>query len=306
MLNKTGNGDSAFSSDDETVARHLADQAAVALRRATLLDSERIKEKLEADLQIARRIQQSSLPSGVPEIDGFSIAASTRPAEATGGDSFDLISIRDMRETGAPLPPAGGLPSGDALMMFMGDATGHGIGPALSVTQATSMLRMACRLSASLEVVVRLMNRQLFDDLPLGRFITGFFGVLDPATKALSYISAGQAPLVLLRESSPAAPDILASTTMPLGIDPDLEITTPPPIALEVGDLFAVLSDGYYEALDDNNRMFGVDRVIEVISGSRTAPVENIVAALDAAVDAHAGGTSRDDDQTALLIRRDR
>ncbi len=89
-------------------------------------------------------------------------------------------------------------------MLLLADATGHGIGPALSVTQLRAMLRMAVRAglaaggSASREVAQHI-NEQLYADLPSNRFITAWLAMLDAAAGTLTTYSAGQAPLLLYR-----------------------------------------------------------------------------------------------------------
>ncbi|HVZ94423.1 MAG TPA: GAF domain-containing protein, partial [Phycisphaerales bacterium] len=156
VLNKDIEWGGIFVVEDEVLAQHLADQAAMALKRAALLDAERQKHKLEADLQVAKRIQQASLPASLPAIPGYSIAADTLPADETGGDAFDVIDLRKWKGENA---------HADA-MIFLADATGHGIGPALSITQAASMVRMGCRIGASLDEIALHVNNQLCTDLP--------------------------------------------------------------------------------------------------------------------------------------------
>ncbi len=67
------------------------------------------------------------------------------------------------------------------LFLLLGDASGHGIGPALSATQMTGMLRVALRLGADLDAIFAQVNNQLVEDLPEEHFVTAFFGVLDTA-----------------------------------------------------------------------------------------------------------------------------
>src|SRR5262249_21325801 len=94
--------------------------------------------KLEGDLQVARRIQQDTLPEQIPSLAGFDIDAWNEPADETGGDTYDVIGYR-RGETGLALTSAGA----ERAVLLLADASGHGIGPALSVTQVRAMLRMA-------------------------------------------------------------------------------------------------------------------------------------------------------------------
>ena len=289
VLNKRGDDGGVFGDEDERAARYVADQAAVALKRASLLESERLKEKLEADLQIARKIQESSLRDTLPELEGYDLAARTRPADETGGDAFDLLRL----EGDGP----------GRVAVFMGDATGHGVGPALSVVQVLAMLRMACRIDAPLDRVAYQINEQLCEDLPPGRFVTAFLGVLDAGANTLSWVSAGQAPLLFLRAGS--GDDVsLGSNGMPFGIDTDFTPDPVEPFAFGPGDVFALLSDGYYEAMGPGDDMFGQARIIETIRAAIDRPASEILAALDAALGAFTGDRPADDDQTAVIIKR--
>ncbi|NNF43757.1 MAG: SpoIIE family protein phosphatase [Phycisphaerales bacterium] len=283
VLNKD---EGTFTAADEQVAAALAAQAAVALRRQRLIADRLMREKLERDLELASRIQQSSLPATLPTLAGFQIAAWSVPAESTGGDVYDVVAL-----------PA------DAVVLMMADATGHGVGPALSVMQARSMLRVALRLDAELDAIVERMNRQLVDDLPSGRFITAFFGHLDARTGTLSGFSAGQGPLFVYVAAEDRFEEIEVDAP-PLGILPDLEVRFTPPRSLAAGDLLIVASDGIFEAFDASGAMFGVERAHEAIRVARTGDAESIAAALREAVRCFGGERPADDDQTVVIVKR--
>ncbi|MFN5958656.1 MAG: PP2C family protein-serine/threonine phosphatase, partial [Planctomyces sp.] len=255
VLNKDPARGSAFDATDEALARYLASQAAIALRRAKFIVGEVRKKKIEADLAVARTIQQNSWPKCVPQMDGFDIAASALPADETGGDAYDLIDLRS-------LPPAApdAAPSGSGMLFALGDATGHGIGPALSVAQFRAMLRMGARLHASVSQIARHINIQLCDDLPAGRCITNMIALLDPRASRIRYVSAGQAPLILVRADGTS--EVRGATTLPMGIDPDCDFSEVETFDLAPGDVFVLLSDGFYEAMNHENEHYGEQRIV--------------------------------------------
>ena len=298
VLNKEESFGSVFTEEDETVAQYLADQAAVALKRASLLDAEIKKEKLEADLDIARRIQQSALPSELPELAGYDIAGLSEPADETGGDAYDVIDLRTFDVTP-------GAREGDALI-FMADATGHGVGPAISVTQVLAMVRMSCRLGAPLGSLAAQVNNQLCTDLPIGRFVTAFIGILHVETHEIRYVSAGQAPLLFIRGEGSGAEDVIDTLpgAMPMGIDPDFQIEGEAQVSMGAGDVLVLLSDGYYEAMDPNDELLGKDRIVEVVRANRGKGAEQILGALNELVDEHAKGDPAGDDRTAVIVKR--
>lgn len=256
--------------------------------------------KVERDLQLAREIQERTLPERLPELAGFAIAAWSQPADETGGDSYDVVGYR-------PGPPGGPnqLSRGRArhALCLLADATGHGVGPALSVTQVRSMLRMALRSGAETRFTLRHLSEQLADDLPPGRFVTAWLGVLDAEAHTLAGFSAGQAPLFLLRAAQGRVEE-LGADAPPLGILAAEDLALPPPIVLEPGDLFAVLSDGVFDLTDPQGQVFGEERVREVLLDHAARGPEQVLAALRSALLSFAAGTPARDDVTALLIQR--
>ncbi|MHC4990962.1 MAG: PP2C family protein-serine/threonine phosphatase, partial [Planctomycetota bacterium] len=257
VLNKR---DRPFDERDERVALALASLAAVAIKRGRLIEDRLVREKLERDLTVARQIQQRTFPRELPDLPGFELDAWSEPAEETGGDAFDVI----------PCPDEGAVVNDAAIaLLILADATGHGIGPALSVTQVRSMMRMAARLAAGsnrgLQRIARDINNQLCEDLPEGRFITAWLGMLDVETSTITSGSAGQAP-ILHFSASRGEFEQLDADAVPFGVTTDLDIDHHDPVVLEPGDIFAVISDGVFEALDPSMSQFGTDRVLEIIA----------------------------------------
>jgi sigma-B regulation protein RsbU (phosphoserine phosphatase) len=285
--------DGAFDARDEQISTSLASLAATAIKRGRLLEDRLVKEKLERDLELARIIQQSTFPRHLPRLDGFDLDAWSEPAEATGGDAVDAMDIG---------------PAGGGALLLLADATGHGIGPALAATEVRSMLRMAARLVGAegkpLLPIAREINRQLAEDLPGGRFVTAWLGWLDAATGILTSFSAGQAPILHYRAGENRF-DVLDSDAGPLGIFGDLEIDSARSIRLEPGDVFAVISDGVWEADGPGGDQFGCERVQEAIAASRHRSAPEISAALRAAVSRFARGCPARDDRSAIIVRRD-
>ena len=256
--------------------------------------------KFERDLQVARRIQQRSLPECLPTIPGFAIAAWGEPAEETGGDSYDIIGTRRDPASGAIRLC---LEQPDRVVLLLADATGHGIGPALSVTQVRSMLRMAVRLDSDLARIVGQMNEQLCADLPRGRFITGWFGQLNTTDNTLTSVSAGQGP-ILHYEAAGQRVSQRKADTPPLGIVPDLDCSMARPIQMKPGDFVTVLSDGIFEAASGDHREFGADRAMDVIDQHRDGTAGQILEALREAVAQFVGGAPASDDRTAIILKR--
>ncbi|HHI81335.1 MAG TPA: serine/threonine-protein phosphatase [Planctomycetes bacterium] len=246
--------------------------------------------KMEGDMQVARAIQQASLPKRLPEVPGFQLAAWSEPAEETGGDCYDVVRLDK-----GPLK--------GSLALLLADATGHGIGPALSVMQLRSMFRVGARAGQEPIDVLRWINEQLCDDLPGGRFITSWFGILLPEEGKLRFRSAGQAPLFYLQESE-GVDHRFPADTPPLGVDPDIDFRRDPrEVRMREGDLFVVLSDGIFEAKNTRGEKFGAERALSSIRGPKGMGPGERLRHLREALSEFCGEQPADDDRTALLIQ---
>jgi serine phosphatase RsbU (regulator of sigma subunit) len=256
--------------------------------------------KIERDLQLARRIQQNTFPKRLPALVGFDIHAWSEPADETGGDTYDVIGVRSA-SIGDQIIITD--ENAGRAVMLLADATGHGIGPALSVTQVRAMLRIAVRMTSDLGEIVLQMNEQLCADLPSGRFITAWLGAVNAADHTLTSISAGQAPL--LRYTAAADEfEVLQADATPLGLFDHLKIDEPKQFAMAPGDIFAVISDGIFESADADEKEFGMDRTMEVIRRYRDSSASEILSNIRSAVDAFTRGAPAADDRTIIMIKR--
>jgi sigma-B regulation protein RsbU (phosphoserine phosphatase) len=283
VLNKA---DGAFDENDEALATVLAAQCAVALQRVRMTEAVIEGEKMRQELEMARVVQMSTLPATMPSVPGYDLYGTFRPASLTGGDTFDL-SVIDQ-----------------GLLVVLGDATGHGIAPALSVTQMQAMLRMAFRLGADLETAYTQVNNQLADTLADDRFITAFIGLLDASTHRMRFHSGGQAPILHFEAASGACarhnPTSFPLAAMPLKL-------LRPAVNLEMlpGDILVLLSDGIYEYHDAHNEQFGEQRVEEILRAHHGKPMAELSTILLDAVDAFAKGAPQEDDMTVVLVKRE-
>jgi len=283
VLNKA---DGVFSEEDERIATALGAQCAVALQRAAMLRDLLTKERMERELAVARDIQMRVLPRDLPRVQGYDIAGWCRPADETGGDIFDIIG-----------------PDGNRVVLLLGDATGHGIGPALSVTQVRSMLRMCVRLGAGLDDSFRHINDQLVDDLAPNRFVTAFLGVLDVGIHRIMYHAGGQGPILVFRAATKEC-EWLRASTMPMGTVAGIPLKAPRFHDLGPGDIVALITDGIYEYENRAGEQFGRTRVGQILNEYVDAPMSQLVERMVEAVEKFAEGAPQADDMTILLVRR--
>ncbi len=257
--------------------------------------------RIEDDLQVARRIQQSALPERIPYLEGFDIDAFSDSADETGGDTYDVIGYR-VDDQGRTI--ALSVDNADRALLLLADATGHGVGPALSATQIRAMLRMAVRSGTSLERIVHNVNQQLCDDLFGGRFITAWLAIVDTKNGSLTSFSAGQAPLLHFHADQQRT-EILQADAPPFGIMRDLAVLAHSPRAMHPGDIFAVLSDGVFETTNADGEQFGIERAVDIIVNHHEGTAGLMVTRLRQALAQFSPGVKSLDDRTAIIVKRE-
>jgi sigma-B regulation protein RsbU (phosphoserine phosphatase) len=283
LLNKEGG---VFDPADSLLAEALAAQCAVALNRVRMTEALIEGERLRQELELARAVQMSTLPSEMPKVRGYDMHGTFLPASLTGGDTYDLA------------------PTEQGLLVVLGDATGHGIAPALSVTQMHAMLRIALRLDADLETAFRHVNDQLAATLGEGRFVTAFIGLLDADTHRLRFLSGGQGPILHFQAAS-ARCTTYKATSFPMGAMPLLNARPPVILELAPGDILALLTDGIYEYEDADGAQFGQARVEQILQRYSCESTAALSARLMESVRDFARGTPQQDDITLVLLKRD-
>ena len=283
ILNKN---EGVFDDHDEFVAQALAAQAAVVLHRAKITEQIIASERLDREISVARDVQMGTLPKDMPQIAGYEFGGAFSPTDQTGGDLYDFVPLGSER-----------------LFMLMGDATGHGIGPALSATQVRAMLRVALRLQSSLDDAFIHINDQLCEDLPDDRFVTGFFGLLDAATHTVRFHSGGQGPIMHF-QADMGEYDWHPATTFPLGYMPHTDLGPPQVATLEPGDVLGLISDGIYEYENEEGVQFGRRGVMRVLDANPDASAQELVNLIMDAAREHGGSAPQADDITIVLARR--
>jgi len=240
---------------------------------------------LHHEVAVARQIQVSTLPDTMPRVPGYDLHGEFLPTDQTGGDLYDLVML-DGR-----------------LFMLLGDATGHGFGPALSATQMQAMLRVAFRLGVDLDSAYMHVNNQLHEDLPDDRFITAFMGFLDPRSHQVEFHSGGQGPILHFHASSGEC-EWQKPTSFPLGIMPLDRTARARQLKLEPGDVLALISDGLYEYARADGAEFGESGIAAVLRQGRDLSMAKLGRALVDETFRFGGGAPQADDITLVLVKR--
>jgi steroid delta-isomerase-like uncharacterized protein len=243
----------------------------------------RERERIEQELQVARRIQQELLPEATPELDGWQIAAYYGPAREVGGDFYDFLGLEDGR-----------------LGLVLGDATGHGMPAALVMATTRGMLRAVVQSLESPGEVLARVNEALVAEIPASTFVTCFYGILDPESGRLTYANAGHNLPCCRRHDGQA--DELRARGMPLGLMPGTSYEEKEAV-LEAGDSTLFYSDGLIEAHDPQHEMFGFPRLRRLVA--EHAEEGSLVDFLMDELRSFTGdGWEQEDDITLLTLER--
>jgi serine phosphatase RsbU (regulator of sigma subunit)/ketosteroid isomerase-like protein len=266
-------------------ARHTANTAGFWQQR---LQRERIERaRIEQELQVARSIQQASLPKEVPELEGWEISPYYQPAREVGGDFYDFHL----------------LPEGK-LGLAVGDATGKGVPAALVMSTTCGMLRAVSQAleSSSPGVMLERVNEALHPSIPANMFVTCFYAILEPESGSLSYANAGHDLPYLRRRGGDGDAEELRARGMPLGLMPGMSYEEKETI-LQASEAALFYSDGLVEAHDPRGEMFGFPRLRAHIAehGEERSLGDFLMEELYSFVEE---GWEQEDDITLLTLRR--
>ena len=249
--------------------------------QAKLRQVEASKEKIESELKIASEIQMSMLPKifpPFPERTDLDLAAAMYPAKEVGGDLYDFF-IKEER-----------------LFFCIGDVSGKGVPASLLMAVTRSLFRTVSAHEKSPQRIVSAINDSMTGTNENNMFVTFFCGVLDLRTGHLRYCNAGH-----------NAPFILKGTVGALPVEPNLPIGVMPGMNfkeqetdLSFDDSIFLYTDGLTEAEDADHRLFGEERVKDLLSIRRTA--EEHLEALETAMTEFVGTAPQSDDLTMLFI----
>jgi serine phosphatase RsbU (regulator of sigma subunit) len=265
------------------IAREVRDHVQAAVREA---EAQRQLESVQHDLQVARSIQQSLLPNQEPQVPGFEIAGWNQPADDTGGDYFDWMSLPDGR-----------------FAVMLADVTGHGIGPALLAASSRAYARASFETQPDLVAAFQHMNRAMAEDLDPGRFVTFAAVMCSPNPGRVQVYSAGHAPLFFYSATEDRFWEMDAHAP-PLGILPVLAGDPPAEMTLQPGDLILLVTDGFLEWENAASEQFGSRRLETAVRESREFTPEAMIQKIHESVLGFAAGSEQKDDLTAVVIKR--
>jgi len=241
------------------------------------------KEKLEKELEVARKIQLSMLPERLPEVKGFTFGAHMQAARQVGGDFYDLFPLDD-----------------DHIAIVIGDVCDKGVPSALYMALTRSLLRAEALRKETPTNTLERVNNLLMDMSTSSLYVTVLYGVLDLLSRRFAYARAGH-ELPILRRAGGSLPPIPHSDGTLIGLFPEIQIDEGS-IELLPGDMLLLFSDGATDASNPLQQMFGHNRLAQVLQTCTESHAQAVCDRLLAAILAHQQNAPQFDDITLVTI----
>ena len=249
------------------------------------------RERLGREMELARDVQDSILPSERAVQGPFVVEGAQRAAAEVGGDYYDYFTLPDGR-----------------IGLAVADVSGKGLAGCLVMTMLHALLRADRAAASSPALLLAALDERLGETLRPGSFVTMFYGILDTATGRLTYASAGHNPTLIYRHATGEVESV-RTRGIPLAairggairstLD-DLELT------LEPGDALLQYTDGVSEAFDPGEaEQFGFDRMAEALRETAPRGSRAVIDGFFERLTSWTSGGARLDDETILVLVRD-
>lgn len=268
---------------------YLAETMRVMGQRLGEAQRDRIeKERISREMDIAREIQASILPREYPSTERFEFAGAYRSAKEVGGDYYDFFEVDEHR-----------------LGFLVADVSGKSLpGMLIMLLTRDIVLRLIRNCSGPAELLCG-VNRELHENIRKGMFVTMFFCLLDRRNGLCTFASAGHNPLLHMQGKS-SSTEIIKTKGFPLGMMPskqfDERIETGQ-IRLESGDWLICYTDGINEALNVNQKEYGMERLVKQVQAEGNGSADKLVSETLTHLEQFVGKAPQYDDITLLALK---
>jgi serine phosphatase RsbU (regulator of sigma subunit) len=286
-----------FKQGEVALLQAFANQAALAIQRASLIDELRMKilqlqnaqaelvkkERLEHEMALARQVQQSVLPKIFPQLPGLQFAAHNEPARQVGGDFYDVIDLDE-----------------NHIGIAIGDVSDKGMPAALYMALTRSLLRAEAKRARSPAAVLANTNRLMMELGEPNQFVTAFYGVLEKDSHVITYARAGHDRPILLRgeityelEGQGAALGLFGDETLQLEDDR---------LQLNEGDRLILYTDGLCDIANPQGELFDRHRLKAMLEAAASMPLDAFCDHIFATLHDFRGESEQFDDMTLLVM----
>ena len=273
----------AYSPSDLEMVTAFANQAALSITRARLIQETFEKNKIKEQLQVAREIQKSFQPSKEMKYLGYDFDAVNISSEEVGGDYFDFIPIVD-----------------NQLGVTIADVSGKGLPASLIMASFRASLIAEIRNNYAIRTILRKVNNLICESVEKGKFVTAVYGVLDMKNRIFTFANAGHNPPILLRATGEV--EFLSTGGWTLGIMPEREYEERP-IHIRDGDILVLYTDGVTEAESPSGELFGTERLVDMVKTNRQRSAKEMRETVVQEIIRFRDPSSQPDDLTIVIIK---
>jgi len=277
---------SHFAGKDLELLWAAANQAAISIENARLYKSEVEKQKIERDLDLARKIQQGLLPQCIPDMTGLDICGEMIPAMQVGGDYFDLIQVSNTK-----------------LFVIVGDVSGKGLSASLYMTKLQTMIKLSCMDDKSPKEILVDINKRIYEELDRNWFVTITLALFDMETNRLTFCRAGHMPVLQATNGT-----VQSYRTQGLGVGLEKGIVFEKSLVEEVvniapGQIYAFFTDGITEAMNEHNELFGDDNLNAILKNKTKTRSADIMNEIWSSIKTFRGTAEVNDDMTMVVVK---
>lgn len=274
-----------FQESDLDVLTTIASVASIKIEHERLLEERLEKRRMEEELKVASEIQMRLQPVAPPKLEGWDMTGVSFPCREIGGDYYDFIPRQ----------------KDNRMVIAVGDVSGKGTGAALLMSSLHAAVRAQTQARTSISEVMSEINQYIYENSPANKFLTLFYGALDPPTGDLNYSNGGHNTPMLVRRSGELIK--LDKGGLPVGMMPCVSYAEET-VKFEPGDVLLIYSDGITESINDRDEEFGEQRLIEVIKNNLNRSSSGIRDRIEEALSRFVGTTAPVDDMTLMIIKR--
>jgi serine phosphatase RsbU (regulator of sigma subunit) len=275
-----------FDQDDVDILSGFADQVAIAIENARLIERSLEKERLQRELLLAQEMQQRLLPQQLPIFPTVDMKAVSSPALEVGGDYYDVSLISDRK-----------------IGIIIGDVSGKGVGAAFYMAEVKGIFQSLSKIYESPRMLLSKANDALLTSIDRRSFVSVIYSTLDIRTGAMVIARAGHCPMLYV---SGDHKEFVRSNGLGLGLrsGPMFEETIEEKkIMMKKGDVCVFYTDGVTESRSSSGEEFGYERLLDVVASNTHRSAEEIKEAVIQTVWQYTDAQGYHDDLTIFVVK---
>ncbi len=252
----------------------------------SMIDGLRHRMQLIKEIKLAEEIQQNLLPKNPPTHAGTDISGISLYCDEIGGDYYDFLDLPNQK-----------------LGIVVADASGHGIGAAMHMTAARAFVHLSAREYHGPAQLLTEVNRYITRDSDAtSRFLVMFFLEIDEQAKTLKWVRAGHDPAILF-DPTRGEFEELNGEGMALGVVDDYAYQMYARDEWAPGSILVIGTDGIHESRNNQDTMFGQDRLKNIIRENAKGSAQEIQSVVLKELKSFRGDVPQEDDVTLVVVK---